>query len=139
MTNKKIKLRLSSLDHCPDGALINVFIHEARRAGWTEDEIAEVKHSLSTTDHDHLLHVLSDHCEDPIDEDDVYDPRDEFEDVYNDVIDEFEDSDQLVDEFEDEIEDSMDDLYDTTHYCKCDYCHRPSIECEVCSYRDNYN
>lgn len=63
-TTKKVKLRLVGLDgNC--FVLMGAFQRQARREGWTKEEIDAVLNDCQSSDYDHLLQVLVAHCEDP--------------------------------------------------------------------------
>ncbi len=49
-------------------AIMGVFSRQARRESWTHDEIDLVLDEAKTGDYDHLLAVISLHCE-PLNED----------------------------------------------------------------------
>jgi len=50
-------------------SILGVFQRQARREGWTPEEISLVVEEAKTGDYDHLLAVIINHCE-VIDEDD---------------------------------------------------------------------
>lgn len=60
MTNKKIDLDLSELDGNAF-ALIGAFRKQARREGWTPEEVREVSDEARDGDYDHLLQTLIKH------------------------------------------------------------------------------
>ncbi len=60
----KIKLRLEGLDGNAF-SLMGAFSNQARREGWTSEQIKEVLDDAQSGDYDHLLQVLIEHCEDP--------------------------------------------------------------------------
>ena len=70
-TMKKVKLQLVGLDGNAF-ALMGAFQRQARKEGWTKEEIKEVLDECQSDDYDHLLATLAEHCEDP-DEDDDWD------------------------------------------------------------------
>jgi len=80
---KKITLRLVGLDGNAF-SLMGAFSKQARREGWSKDEIKQVIDDAMSGDYDHLLGVISDHCVDPDDEDDPFldddDERQDYED-----------------------------------------------------------
>jgi len=61
--NKKISLSLVGLDGNAF-SLMGAFSRQARREGWSKDEINEVLQECQSGDYDHLLTTLMDHCED---------------------------------------------------------------------------
>jgi hypothetical protein len=60
---KKVSLELVGLDGNAF-SLMGAFSHQARMEGWTKEEINEVLEDARSSDYDHLLAVLSDHCDD---------------------------------------------------------------------------
>jgi hypothetical protein len=58
---KKIKLKLVGLDGNAF-ALMGAFQQQARREGWTKEEIDAVLKDATSGDYNHLLCVLSNHC-----------------------------------------------------------------------------
>jgi hypothetical protein len=60
-TTKKIKLKLVGLDGNAF-SLMGAFKNQARREGWTKDEVDAVLNDAMSGDYDHLLFVLSSHC-----------------------------------------------------------------------------
>ena len=62
MTDKKVKLELVGLDGNAF-SLMGAFQKQARREGWTQDEIKEVLDECTKGDYDHLLCTLMNHCE----------------------------------------------------------------------------
>jgi len=78
--NKKIKLDLVGLDGNAF-ALMGAFQKQARREGWTKDEIKVVIDKCTSGDYDNLIVTLCEHCESENEEDyDWYD--NEVEDEY---------------------------------------------------------
>ena len=67
-TTKKITLNLVGLDGNAF-YLLGAFRRQALREGWTDDEISAVSKEARSGDYNHLLMVLSDHCQET-DEDD---------------------------------------------------------------------
>lgn len=65
MTPKKtITLRLVGLDgnaFC----LMGAFNRQAKKEGWTKEEIDGVLNEARSRDYNHLLATLADHCQDP--------------------------------------------------------------------------
>ncbi len=64
---KKVKLQLVGLNGNAF-ALMGAFQRQARREGWTPEEIRAVLTECKSGDYDHLLCVLMDHCDDPEDD-----------------------------------------------------------------------
>ena len=62
MTTKKIKLELVGLDRNAF-ILMGAFSRQARREGWTKEEIEGVLKECRSGDYDNLLCTLMDHCE----------------------------------------------------------------------------
>lgn len=65
IVNKQVKLQLVGLDGNAF-ALMGAFSQRARREGWTKDEIDAVLKECQSSDYNHLLATLADHCKDPI-------------------------------------------------------------------------
>jgi tripartite-type tricarboxylate transporter receptor subunit TctC len=59
---KKVKLDLEGLDGNAF-VLMGAFSRQARKEGWTKDEIEFVMTQCRGGDYDNLLRVLMDHCE----------------------------------------------------------------------------
>jgi hypothetical protein len=79
---KKIKLQLVGLDGNAF-ALMGAFQRQARKEGWTKEEIDKVMEECMKGDYDHLLATLMDHCEDAFhqdedDDDEHYDDEEEL-------------------------------------------------------------
>ena len=64
---KKVRLQLVGLDGNAF-ALMGAFQRQARKEGWSKDEISAVMDECLSGDYDHLLCTLMDHCEDGDDE-----------------------------------------------------------------------
>lgn len=64
---KRITLALEGCDGNAF-ALLAAFNRQARREGWTPDDIQAVLSSAKSGDYDNLLRVLMEHCESPDDE-----------------------------------------------------------------------
>ena len=62
MTDKKVKLNLVGLDGNAF-VLMGSFSRQAKKDGWTKEEISEVLDECTKGDYNHLLCTLSDHCE----------------------------------------------------------------------------
>ena len=63
MADKKIKLNLVGLDGNAF-ALLGAFQNQARKEGWTDEEINVVSAKARSGDYNNLLRVLSNHTED---------------------------------------------------------------------------
>lgn len=59
---KKVKLTLVGLDGNAY-ALMGAFQHQAKKEGWTKEEIKLVLDDAMSGDYNHLLFVLQNHCE----------------------------------------------------------------------------
>jgi len=66
-TTKKIKLQLVGLDGNAF-YLMGAFARQARREGWTSEEIDVVLDDARSGDYDNLIQVLMKHTESPDDE-----------------------------------------------------------------------
>lgn len=66
--NKSVNLDLLSLDGNAF-ALIGAFIRQAKREGWTKDEIDAVTEEAKSGDYWHLVGTLDGYCQ-PVDDDD---------------------------------------------------------------------
>ena len=62
--NKKVKLQLVGLDSNAF-FLMAAFSQQAKREGWTKEEIDAVLDDCRRGGYNNLLCVLMDHCEDP--------------------------------------------------------------------------
>jgi hypothetical protein len=60
---KKVKLSLVGLDGNAF-ALMGAFRRQAKKEGWSPQEISKVLDEARSGDYDHLLSTLSEHCED---------------------------------------------------------------------------
>ena len=60
--SKTVKLDLTSIDGNAF-SLMGHFQKQARREGWTKEEIDEVLDECRSGDYDHLVATLSEHCE----------------------------------------------------------------------------
>lgn len=64
MSKKKtVKLTLVGLDGNAF-SLMGAFQHQAKKEGWTTSEINKVLDDCTSSDYEHLLYVLMDHCVD---------------------------------------------------------------------------
>ncbi len=61
LPNKQIKLKLVGLDGNAF-VLMGSFQRQARREGWTSEEINAVLTEARSSDYDHLVATLADHC-----------------------------------------------------------------------------
>jgi hypothetical protein len=82
--NKKVKLDLVGLDGNAF-VLMWAFQKQARREGWTKDEIKVVIDKCISGDYDNLIVTLWDHCE----SEDNFDEYD-YDNYDNDVYDDYE-------------------------------------------------
>lgn len=64
-TNKKVTLSLVGLDGNAF-FLMGAFSRQARREGWTKNEIDAVLNECKSGDYDHLLRTLMDHTQDEV-------------------------------------------------------------------------
>jgi len=60
--NKKVKLCLVGLDGNAH-SILGAFRRQAKREGWTDDEIATILEEAKIKDYNHLISVILDHCE----------------------------------------------------------------------------
>lgn len=86
MTDKKVKLNLVGLDGNAF-SLLGAFQAQARKEGWTKEEIAEVREEAMSSNYDHLLQTLMAHCDMDVENEDY----DEIEDDWDE--DEYEEGD----------------------------------------------
>lgn len=103
MTDKKVKLNLVGIDGNAF-SIMGAFSNQARKEGWTKEEINEVFTEAKSGDYNHLLSTISDHC----DNDDEMDEEDENDD-YDDYDDELEDDYLYGDEEDEDDEDEEED------------------------------
>jgi sugar diacid utilization regulator len=61
--NKKVQLTLVGLDGNAF-SLMGAFRNQARKEGWTKEEIDEVLKECTSSDYDHLLQTLIKYCDD---------------------------------------------------------------------------
>ena len=59
---KKVKLNLVGLDGNAF-ALMGAFSRQAKREGWTSEEVNSVLTEAQAKDYNHLVTTLADHCE----------------------------------------------------------------------------
>jgi hypothetical protein len=62
MKNKKVKLKLVGLDG-NSFCLLGTFKQAAKQQGWTTEEIQKVVNEAMSGDYNHLLYVISSHCQ----------------------------------------------------------------------------
>ncbi len=74
VVDKKVKLQLAGLDGNAF-SLMGAFSYQARKEGWSKEEIDAVTKKAMTSDYDHLLRTLDSHCDTP---DDGWDDEDEY-------------------------------------------------------------
>lgn len=87
MTDKKVTLELVGLDGNAF-ALMRAFRQQARKEGWTKEEIDEVLEECKSGDYNHLLCTLMEYCQSPEDnEDDFEDEEVEYCDDCGEEID----------------------------------------------------
>jgi hypothetical protein len=72
VVDKKVKLTLVGLDGNAM-SLMGAFKQQARREGWTKEEIKLVLDKCMSGNYDELLCTLMEHCEDEEEEDDEED------------------------------------------------------------------
>lgn len=60
--NKKVKLTLAGLDGNAF-SLLGAFRRQARKEGWSKEEVAAVEEKCMAGDYDNLLSTLMAHCE----------------------------------------------------------------------------
>jgi hypothetical protein len=61
---KKITLQLVGLDGNAF-SIVGAFRHQARREGWSSEEIEEVSKKAMSSDYDHLLQTIISHTKNP--------------------------------------------------------------------------
>ena len=62
LVGKTVKMNLVGLDGNAF-ALMGAFKQQARREGWTKDEISSVLNECMSGDYEHLIATLANHCE----------------------------------------------------------------------------
>lgn len=60
--NKKITLDLTTIDGNAF-SIMGAFSKQARKEGWTQEEIKDVLDKAESGDYDNLLRVMIEHCE----------------------------------------------------------------------------
>lgn len=68
IVNKKVNLNLVGINGNAF-SILGAFQKQARKEGWTQEEINLVLDEAKSSDYDHLIRTIVDHCED-FDEDD---------------------------------------------------------------------
>lgn len=63
VVNKTVLLDLVGIDGNAF-SIMGTFQHQARKEGWTQDEIEAVLSEAKSGDYDHLLATISAHCRD---------------------------------------------------------------------------
>jgi hypothetical protein len=63
--NKKIKLKLVGLDGNAF-SVMGAFSRQARKEGWTAEEIDTVLKEAMSSDYRHLLATIANHCKNPL-------------------------------------------------------------------------
>lgn len=63
VVDKTVEMTLEGLDGNAF-SLVSAFSREAKRQGWTKDEVEAVKEECFSGDYDHLLQTLMAHTED---------------------------------------------------------------------------
>lgn len=66
-SNKKVNLCLDGLDGNAF-SIMGAFSRQARREGWTTEEVDTVLEEAQKSDYNHLLATILDHCKDEEDE-----------------------------------------------------------------------
>ena len=89
LPDKKVKLHLVGLDGNAF-ALMAAFAGQARREGWSKEEVDSVLELCQQGDYNQLLCTLMEVCEDPDVEEDTEDD-DDYEDYFDDEDEEDED------------------------------------------------
>lgn len=69
MTDKKVKLTLVGVNGNAY-AVMAAFSKQARKESWTKDEIDGVLEEAMSSDYNHLLVTIMNHCDDPDDDND---------------------------------------------------------------------
>ena len=68
VSGKTISLKLGGLDGNAF-ALLGAFSHQARREGWSKEEIDTIRNAAMSGNYDNLVCVLMTHCEETESED----------------------------------------------------------------------
>lgn len=95
LPDKKVRLELVGLDG-NSFALMGAFSRQARKEGWSKQEIDQVLDECKSGDYDHLLTTLMSVTESPVDEEEEEGEEEEEDD------DELDDEDDDDDDFEGE-------------------------------------
>ena len=69
VVNKTVQLRLAGLNGNAY-SLMGAFQRQARKEGWSKEEIDKVLAECKSGDYGHLLYTLIEHCDDPEEDDD---------------------------------------------------------------------
>ena len=94
--DKKVKLQLVGLDGNAY-FIMGAFQRQARKEGWTQEEINEVLEEAKSGDYDHLLQTIMKHCEDSVSIE-----EEEYEEDVEDEEDVEEDEEDVEEDEEDE-------------------------------------
>ena len=109
---KKVKLQLVGLDSNAF-VLMGAFRKQARKEGWTPEEISAVIDDCTSGDYNHLLNVLREHCqadgdklepEDDTDNEEEEDEEEEDEDFDDEDLDDEDLDDEDLDDEDEEDE-----------------------------------
>lgn len=68
--NKKVKMQLVELDGNAYSIIMGAFERNARRQGWTPEEIKVVIDDAKSSDYNHLLATIWDNVDDEVEDDD---------------------------------------------------------------------
>lgn len=63
-------------------AIMGHFQREARRAGWTKEEIDLVLTEAKSSDYDHLLSTIMEYCDEPSDDSELDDEDGDHRELY---------------------------------------------------------
>ena len=95
VVDKTVTLELVGLDSSA-GSIMGAFRSQARKEGWTADEIKAVIDKAMSGNYNQLLATIMEHCESPEEEDDDEDDWDEDGDEYGD--EQWEDYERVYDD-----------------------------------------
>ena len=98
VVDKTVTLELVGLDSSA-GSVLGAFQRQARKEGWTQDEIKKVLDEAKSGDYNNLLATIMEHCESP--------EEDEDDEDYEDW-----DDDEDGDEYGDEQWEDYERVYD---------------------------
>lgn len=76
VVNKKVNLKIAGLNGNAF-VLMGAFQRQAKKEGWTKEEVDSVLTEAKSGNYEHLLETICDHCEDPIGGDDEDDWEDD--------------------------------------------------------------